>query len=156
MIRCKMALGFVLMGFIATAQDSLRYKPSDEFEAKIDLSFKKRASDGINTFKFSESAKKRTMDTPIAFLTIHFKILKLNNEVKMKVLRGREGRTTKIKVGSVEKIEMGFIEDIKSNGQPAHIILRFLNDQKVETCQVILMIDEDGTFLVNGQKRGKF
>lgn len=96
------------------------------------------------------------MDTPIAFLTIHFKILKLNDEVKMKVLRGREGRTTKIKVGSVEKIEMGFLEDIKFNGQPAHIILRFLNDQKVETCQVILMIEVDGTFLVNGEKRGKF
>lgn len=77
------------MGFIVTAQDSLRYKPSEEFEAKIDLTFKKRDSDGINTFTFSGSTKKRTMDTPIAFLTIHFKILKLNDEVKMKVLRGR-------------------------------------------------------------------
>lgn len=48
------------------------------------------------------------------------------------------------------------MEDIKFNGQPAHIILRFLNDQKVETCQVILMIKEDGPFLVNAEKRGKF
>lgn len=156
MIHYKITLVFVLMGFIVTAQDSLRYKPSDEFEAKIDLSFKKREGDGSNTFTFSESTKKRTMDTPIAFLVIQFKVLKLNDEVKMKILKESGSRTTKIKVGSVEKIEMGFMEDIKSNGQPAHIILRFLNDQKVETCQVILMIEEDGTFLVNGQKRGKF
>ncbi len=48
------------------------------------------------------------------------------------------------------------MEDIKFNGQPAHIILRFLNDQKVETYQVILMAEEDGTFLVNSEKREKF
>lgn len=156
MIHCKITLVFVLMGFIVTAQDSLRYKPSEEFEAKIDLSFKKREGDGSNTFTFRESTKKRTMDTPIAFLIIQFKVLKLNDEVKMKILKERGSRTAKIKVGSVEKIEMGFMEDIKSNGQPTHVILRFLNEQKKETCQVVFAITVDGTFSVNDEKRGKF
>lgn len=34
MIRYKITLVFVLMGFIVTAQDSLRYKPHDEVKMK--------------------------------------------------------------------------------------------------------------------------
>lgn len=140
----------------ALAQEAIPFKPNEEFEAKIDLSFKQREGDGTNTFRFEESRKKKTMGTPIAFLAINFKVLKADGEVKMKIIRGSDGKTSKIKIGSLIKLEMGFIEDIKSNGEPAHVILHFLNDQKKETSQVDLLVAEDGTFSVNGEKRGKF
>ncbi len=154
----KYAIGFVsvLICSTAFAQEAVPFKPNDEFEAKIDLAFKQREADSTTTFRFEESSKKRTMGTPIAFLAINFKVLKADGEVKVKVSRGRDEKTNKIKIGAVMKLEMGFIEDIKLNGEPAHVILHFLNDQKKETSQVVLWITEDGTFSVNGEKRGKF
>jgi hypothetical protein len=156
MVKCIISVVFALINSDLVAQETLPFKPNEEFEAKIDLSFKQREGDDVNTFRFEESRKKRTMDTPIAFLSINFKVLKADGEVKMKVIHGREEKTSKIKIGASIKLEMGFIEDIKSNGEPAQIILHFLNDQKKETSQVVLLVAEDGTFSVNGEKRGKF
>jgi hypothetical protein len=156
MIKYVIGVVYVMIGSVSMAQEALPFKPNDEFEAKIDLSFKQRSSDATNTFSFEESHKKRTMGTPIAFLAINFKVLKADGEVKVKVIKGRNEKTSKIKMGTLMKLEMGFIEDIKSNGEPAHIVLRFMNDQKKETSQVDFLVNEDGTFLVNGEKRGKF
>jgi hypothetical protein len=156
MIKYIIGVVYMMVASSLMAQDALPFKPNDEFEAKIDLSFRQRDSDATNTFRFEESSKKRTMSTPIAFLAINFKILKADGEVKVKVIKGRDEKTSKIKIGTLMKLEMGFIEDIKLNAEPAHIILHFLNDQKKETSQVVLLVAEDGTFSVNGEKRGKF
>jgi hypothetical protein len=147
---------FFLSGSVLVAQDSLPYKPNEEFEAKIDLSFKQRESDDTNTFRFQESHKKMTMGVPIAFLAINFKVLKVGREVKVKVIRGRDEKTSKIKIGTLIKLELGFIEDVKSNEEPMKVILHFINDQKKEVNQVTFEVATDGTFLVNGEKRGKF
>jgi hypothetical protein len=156
MIKYVIGVVCMVVGSVLMAQDTLPFKPNDEFEAKIDLSFRQRESDATNTFRFEASSKKRTMGTPIAFLAINFKVLKADGEVKVKIIRGRDEKTSKIKIGTLMKLEMGFIEDIKLNAEPAHVILHFLNDQKKETSQVVLLVAEDGTFSVNGEKRGKF
>ncbi len=156
MIKYLIGLAYMSVGSLLMAQEALPYKANDEFEAKIDLSFRQREADATNTFRFEESHKKRTMGSPIAFLTINFKVLKADEEIKVKVIRGRDEKTSKIKIGALMKLEMGFIEDIKLNGEPAHVILHFLNDQKKEMSRVVLLVAEDGTFSVNGEKRGKF
>jgi hypothetical protein len=139
------------------AQEVLPFKPNEEFEAKIDLTFKKREADDINTFRFEEpSGRKKTTDTPIAFLVINFKVLKVNSEVRVKIIRGLEEKTNKIKIGTLIKLELGFIEDVKSNEKPTKVMLHFINDQKKEVSQVTFEVTTDGIFLVNGEKRGKF
>jgi hypothetical protein len=148
---------FALLCVTSTAQVELPFKPNDEFEAKIDLSFKERKGEDVNTFKFNDdTGKKKTVGRPIAFLAINFKMLKANGAIKVKSIQGVQGKTQKIKENIVVHLEMGFLEDIKSTDVPNELVLNFLDDQKIEICKVVFLITEDGTFLVNGEKRGKF
>ncbi len=54
------------------------------------------------------------------------------------------------------KLEVGFIEDVKNNDEGVEINLIFLNDLKKPIRKVTFKIGEDGSYFVNGEKRGKF
>ncbi|NOS93838.1 MAG: hypothetical protein HOP30_18125 [Cyclobacteriaceae bacterium] len=131
----------------------LPYKANSEYEAKIDLSFREKPKqDNTNTFNFSVE-KKRPVG-PVAYLTIHFKMLISNGEVKIKMIQGEKSRTEKIKVDEVKKLEMGFIDELKLEGTQLQLV--FLNDKKTAISQILISIEKDGTFLMNGERRGKF
>ncbi len=157
-MKKNLLLGYLTLLYLtATSQVGLPFKPSGEFEAKIDLSFKERKGEDVNTFKFNDdTAKKKTVGKPIAFLAINFKMLKSNSAIKVKTIQGNQGKTLKIKENVVVHLEMGFIEDIKSKDVPNELTLIFLDEQKREIDKIVFLISEDGTFLVNGEKRGKF
>jgi hypothetical protein len=140
------------------AQPEIPFKSNDQFEARIDLVFKKRESADVNTYQFSDGTQnKKTMDTPIAFLSIDFTALQADDEVKMKVVyNNNKEKSYKVAIGKVMKLELGYVEDIKSKGEATEVVLLFLNDKKQVNSKVILKINEDGTFLVNNEKRGKF
>jgi hypothetical protein len=131
--------------------------PADQFESKIDLTFKKRESSDPGTYTFSNGSQpKKTTDTPIAFLAINFMLLRSEGEVKVNVINGRSNRTSKVKVGTPVKLAVGFIEDVKNNGEDVEINLIFSNDLKKPIRKVTFKIGQDGSYFVNGEKRGKF
>lgn len=131
--------------------------PADQFESKIDLIFKKRESSDPSTYTFSDGSQpKKTTDTPIAFLAINFTLLRADGEVKVNVINGRSERANKVKVGTPVKIAVGFIEDVKNNGEDVEISLIFSNDLKKPIRKVTFKIGQDGSYFVNGEKRGKF
>ena len=137
------------------SQQEISFKAANEYEIKIDLSFRKR--DAINGEVFDAGGSRiKTKDQAIAFLAMSFKLLKSNNETRIRILKGEKGTAKKIKVNEVEKIEVGFIEDLKFNPEPSLLTLLLMNDQKEGISKIILAIEPDGTFLVNGEKRGKF
>ena len=51
---------------------------------------------------------------------------------------------------------MGFTDDVKAHVSPYEISIIFASKEKKEISRIHLLIQEDGTFLVNGEKRGKF
>ncbi len=128
-------------------------KAANEYEIKLDLSFKDKPDTPTNTIDFSD--EKRRPNGPVAFLAINFKLLLSNDEVKLKVVQNFKTKLFKVKVGEERKIEMGFIDDLKAEEQP-QLLLYLLTDQKQEVSKIILSIEKDGTFLINGQRRGKF
>ncbi|MCA6381538.1 MAG: hypothetical protein IM574_02145 [Cytophagales bacterium] len=159
--RLKMNVGFLvfctLAALVLHAQDDVPFMLADQFESKIDLAFKKRESSDAGTYTFSDGSQpKKTTDTPIAFLSINFTLLRAEGEVKVNVVNGRSERVSKVKVGSPMKLEVGFIEDVKNNGEGVEINLIFLNDLKKPIRKVTFKIAEDGSYFVNGEKRGKF
>jgi hypothetical protein len=148
---------FLVYSLGSTAQIDLPFLPADQFEAKIDLSFRERKAEDTNTFKFSDDKeRKKTLGRPIAFLAINFKLLKSNEIIKVKSIQGNQSKTQKINDKSPIHFEMGFIEDIKANDIPNELTLLFLDSQKKEMSKVVFLVSEDGTFLVNGEKRGQF
>jgi hypothetical protein len=83
-------------------------------------------------------------------------LLRANGEVKVKVINGRSERVSRISVANPMKLEIGFIEDVRNGSEGAERVLLFLNDEKKPIRKVVFKIAEDGSYFVNGEKRGKF
>lgn len=146
-----------LASLVLHSQEDIPFLPADQFKSKIDLIFKKRESSDPSTYTFSDGSQpKKTIDTPIAFLAINFTLLRADGEVKVNVINGRSERANRVKVGTPVKIAVGFIEDVKNNGEDVEINLIFSNDLKKPIRKVTFKIGQDGSYFVNGEKRGKF
>lgn len=137
------------------SQAEVPNKASNEFEVKIDLSFKERPPKDINQFDYTDS-KLRPSNGPIPYLSILFILTKSNDETKVRVVHGNRTSIDKIKLNEEKKMAMGYIEDLKSEAVPNKLSLFLLNSKREEVSKIILLVEADGTFMVNGEKRGKF
>ena len=138
-------------------------KPSDEFELQIDYQFKMPPSSSANTIDFAETQeahnKKQYGIGLRPYLVLNLKLIKLSDqEVKVRAVNnlGRTIINKKITTEEVLKIVMGFTDDVKARVSPYEIAIIFSSKEKKEISRIHLLIQEDGTFLVNGEKRGKF
>jgi hypothetical protein len=133
-------------------------KPSSEYALKFDLKFKsepasatKLESSGSGGF----SNPKAKLNMP--YLTLNLKLLALStDEIRIRVLKESENYINrKILVNDEIKIDIGFIADIKDKEIPNTYQIFFLNAKKESISQIIIFFDDEGNFLVNGEKRGK-
>lgn len=145
----------------AIAQD-LPYKSKEEFDIKLDYKFKQRPQTDANTFTMNESKQdydKRTSRAPLPYLALNIITLKLSEqEVKVKITnnQNQNSLTKKVEVGSTIPIDFGFTDDVKDRVAPYYYKIIFLSAKKAEVSQITIEVLEDGSFMVNGEKRGKF
>lgn len=144
------------------AQDSIPFKPQDEFKVVFELSFKKRneASD-FNTFRMSETVaerNRRTDPSPLPFLEATLEVLKLNaaeTRLRIDVAENPSITKRKIAIGTKQRILAGFTDDIKAATPPPKYAIYFLNNEGVVISKVVIEFDEEGFYNVNGQRKGK-
>lgn len=141
----------------------LPYKAKEEFDVKLNYQFKQRhQSASTSTVYLDESQRekeRRTSTDILPYLTINVKLLKVSEEevrVRIENNLASRGVTKKISEGQIIPLDMGFTADIKDRVTPHEYILTFLSPQKSQLNKVVIFVEEDGTFLVNGEKRGKF
>jgi hypothetical protein len=140
----------------------LPFKPNEEFEIKLNYQFKQRPVRDQNSIHLSESQRdydRRTSSDLLPYLILNVKMLKLSEEeVKLKIINNLDQRTIskKIETGTIVPIDLGFTADVKDRVNPHEYLLTFLSPKKQELSKIIIHVDEDGSFLVNGEKRGKF
>lgn len=154
------ALLILLIGLFFVQE--LPLKPTDEFEIKLDYKFKQRVVDYSSTVHLSETQRerdRRMSSALLPFLTLNVKMLKLPAlEKKVDITNNINGKviTRKISEGTILPIEVGFTDDAKDRISAHEYVLTFIRPDKTESNKVVIFIEEDGTFLVNGEKRGKF
>lgn len=142
--------------FLFFQDESVPLKPSDEFELKIDYTFRQRPMKDTNTVNLSET--KKTSAGPLPFLSINFKAIKLQpEESRLKIISniGDVVMNRKITEQQLIKFDMGFTVDLKERVKPHEYTIYFLSSDKAEKSKIIVSVEEDGTFLVNQEKRGK-
>jgi hypothetical protein len=155
----KTALLLLLIGLLV--QD-LPFKPKEDFDLKLDYTFKQRPTDDATTIRFDESERetaRRASAAMLPHLIIRVNLLKLTTEeIKVRITNNQDKIPTvkKIKPGTIVKLEMGFTDDIKDRVTPHEYLLTFVSADKVEQSRILINIETDGTFTVNGEKRGKF
>lgn len=152
-----------LLLFLPQEKKEAAYKPFSEFEVLIDYKFKQRP--GVDRYKvdYFETREDRERNqfhgAPLPYLIVSFKLLKLSEEeVKVRAVNNL-GHTVFSKKAELEtpvKIDVGFTDDVKDRVTPYEFTITFLSQKKKETSRIHMFILEDGTFVINNEKRGKF
>jgi hypothetical protein len=153
---------YLAIFFFAFLFQELPYKPNEEFEIKLNYQFKQRPIRDQNAIHLSESQKeydRRTSSDLLPYLILNVKMVKLSEEeVRLKIINNLDQRiiSKKIETGSIVPLDLGFTADVKDRVNPHEYMLTFLSPKKQELSKIVIHVDEDGSFLVNGEKRGKF
>jgi hypothetical protein len=148
---------------LAFVVQEIPLKPKEEFEITLDYKFKQRSLDANAKAVYMDETNKerdrRTSTALLPFLILNVKMLKLPQaEPKIKISNNHNPRvvTRKVSEGTIIPIEVGFTDDAKDRVSAHQYVLTFLTPEKSETNKIVIFIEEDGTFLVNGERRGKF
>jgi hypothetical protein len=156
-MKCSILLVLVLIGLPAAAQE-LPFKPKDEFDIGVDLKFKQRPADDPNTVRLADQPRKSS-GALLPYLTLKVTFLKLNpEENRYRVENNMERRIVEKKIQKTPVIilDAGFTDDIKAKLRPSEYVITLASNDKADKSKVLIQIEKDGTFLVNGEKRGKF
>lgn len=133
-------------------------KPKDEFEVKLDYAFRQRPAVDRNTVQLGAPVKSSsTAVLPYLILNIH--LLKLD-EAKMRMqvstnLNARE-LSKRVQELDVVALDLGFTDDMIDRVTAHQYTVTFLNADKNPVDRIVINVDEDGSFFVNGEMRGKF
>ena len=137
-------------------------KAAEEFKLELEYKFKQRPR-GDNSFidlvETENEKEKRQDTTPLPYLIIHLSFQTLTDkEVRIRCTdNNKKNRLTKkLEKDKVYTVDLGFTEDIKDRVTSYEYTFYLMSDDRKDTSVVIMRIEEDGTFLVNGIKRGKF
>ncbi|MFZ2907210.1 MAG: hypothetical protein WAZ98_13490 [Cyclobacteriaceae bacterium] len=137
------------------------YKAKDDFEIKPALLFKQRGHSDNSSVYPNETRKeheRRTSSEPLPYLQLQVKLLKTQPaEAKVRVIRdnGFTLLNKKITEGLEFQLEAGFSDDIKDRISGYKFEINFLSSEKEVLSRILIEFDEEGTYFVNGEKRGK-
>lgn len=138
-------------------QDAVPYKGNDEFELKLDLQFKKRPPPDLNKVDLEKRTLPASgMNAP--YLYIDLRVLKpVPEEYRVKVVKNERDLllSKKFDPSTVIKLDMGFTDDIKDYISPHHYMITFFSKDKSPLSRIEIFFEKDGTYIVNGEKRGK-
>jgi hypothetical protein len=132
------------------------YKPKEEFELKLDLQFKPRAKPDGSKIEMERRTGNNT-GMPAPYLFLNLKVLKpVAEEVRVKVINTNATLLNKkFEPQMVIRLDLGFVDDIKDRVAPHHLFVNFLSKDKTTLSKIEIFFEKDGTYLVNGEKRGK-
>lgn len=156
----QLILSFALISTqLSSEQQDIRNKPSDEFEVKVDYSFQERPQEESKAAYEAVEKRSHKPGGPLPYLLVTVTVLKVSaQETRVKAVdsNGKTIANRKATNSTQIEIKWGFSEDIKDRIAPhAHTIL-FFDESKKPVSQIYMLVEEDGTFYVNGEKRGKF
>ena len=152
-----MKIIWLITFMFALLQDQTPFKPNEEFELKLDLQFKQRPRADANTVTL-ERDKLPTSGMQAPYLIINLKVLKaITEEVRVKVVvnNNKTLMSRKFDPNLIVKLDLGFTDDIKDRVASHQYNITFLSKEKIPLSKIDIFFEKDGTYLVNGEKRGR-
>lgn len=137
-------------------------KPVEEFKLELEYNFKQRPhaeNSSIDLQETEAEKERRRNSTPLPYLKIQLSFQTLTDkEVRIRCVdSNRKNRLSKkLEKDKVYTLDLGFTEDMKDRVTAHEYTFYLMSDDRKDTSMVTLSVDVDGTFIVNGMKRGKF
>jgi len=139
-------------------------KPSDEFKVELEYKFKNRTAADNAFIDLTETVAEREKritgnTTPLPYLIVHLSFQKLSEkEIRVRCIdNNRKNRISKkADTDKIYSLDLGFTEDMKDRVTAYEFEFFLMDPDRKDMSRVHLIVEEDGTFLINGMKRGKF
>jgi hypothetical protein len=150
----------LLVLLINLFQTEIPLKPAEEFECKLNLSFKVRSTDNQPTVDYTETVTeraKRFSSTPLPYLKLKLKFIKLSaDEFRMQATGGDTFvRNKKIVAGEEVELDLGYTDDIKDGILPRDYVVILQTKDRKPVSKVTISFTKEGDYLLNGVKRGR-
>ncbi|MFZ5973623.1 MAG: hypothetical protein ACOYXA_18725 [Bacteroidota bacterium] len=150
----------LLISWLWATQPDIPYKSNDEFALEVKLELRPKPIDRY-TVDYTETVdqRNRKLGGDLPYLIVKIKYKKLaDNEVRVKGYNNARHMicNKKAEPDLEVKLNLGFTDDLKDRVSPHEFMIYTLDDRKKEVAQIHMVVQEDGTFLVNGEVRGKF
>ena len=147
---------FILLLF----QEKIPFKPQKEFEIITNYELRKKpdAESSKIVFEQPEERRRSSGTDMLPYLSLKLKVKKWApgvSQIKIADSQGKVYIKKKITNDSEYSFEMGFVDDIKDKVATGKFFALFIKDKKLVE-QITIEVEEDGTFRVNGELRGKF
>ncbi len=142
-------------------QEEVPYKANEDFEVKLNFEFKDRGWTDVSRMGLNPTSKESERSRgsgPLPYLYLNFRVLKqYPGELKMRVVKNGDKivLSKKFDLSTRVKLDLGFTDDIKDRVSAYEYTILFLDESKKPGSKVVIYFHEDGTYLVNGQVRGK-
>lgn len=153
-----MKMPLFLIVFFSLFQTDVPFKQNSDFEIKLDYQFKPRPQTGTDGYYSASGTKVTTNTGVLPYLILNLKILKLDTlETKIKVNSNLALNiiSKKVNKGDIFPLDMGFMEDVKDKVTAHLYTVSFLTAKKESLSRIVIVIDEEGNFFVNNERRGK-
>lgn len=137
-------------------------KPMEEFEVKLDYDFRQRPVADRNTVYLGTPLRNsdvRRSAGVLPYLVLDIRLLHLVEEkMRMQVSTNLNPRhmSKKVDVNEVVSLDLGFTDDMVDRVTAHEYTLIFLNSDRTPVDKILISVEGDGSFVVNGEKRGKF
>ncbi len=140
-------------------QDVIPFKPADEFEIKLDYHFQSRPLSDHTTVVLNPQTRNSASIGVLPYLKLDIKMLALpGDRTRITIADNHNPRASnkRVSVNSVLTLDLGFTVDMIDRVKPHLYTITFLNAEREPINKIVILIEADGSFLVNGEKRGKF
>ncbi len=151
----------ILLLAVLFLQTETPFKPMEEIEVKLNFEFRERIREDANKINMDQTraTNERSRGSgPLPYLFVNVKVLKQNaDEVRLKVVENgsRIKLNKKFDMNTLLKLDLGFTDDIKDRVTAHEYTIYYLTKDKQPLSKIIIFFEEDGTYIVNGQVRGK-
>jgi hypothetical protein len=139
------------------------FRAKDDYEVELKYNFKEKPARDPSTVVWeahnaagSASGDKHGL---LPYLIVNVKILNPKTEEVRFKCENNLGHSMFNKRADKDlsyDVDMGYIDDVKDRVTAHTFTVYALTDKKQALNRIELKVEEDGTFLVNGEKRGKF
>lgn len=150
----------LLLLLISFFQVEVPLKPNEEFECKLNLSFKARNADAQPTVDYTETVaerEKRLSSTPLPYLKMKLKFITLSaEEFRIQAMGGQVVlKNKKVVVGEEIDLDFGFTDDIKDGILSRDYVITLLTKDRKPVSKINISFTKEGDYLLNGVKRGR-
>ena len=154
-------MNFSLLFIAIFFLQEIPFKPKEQFEIKLDYQFKARPLQDANTVQLGDVPGRYSESGAgvLPYLILNIKLLELPQEkMRVQISTNLKERpvSRKISDDALIELDLGFTDDMIDRVSAHEYILTFIDSQKNPVNRIVINVDKDGSFLVNGEKRGRF